>query len=71
MVTIRVQFGLRVKQMREERGLTQRAFSDSIGMSHTYLADIERGSRNVSIDNIKRIADGFGVTFGELTSDLV
>lgn len=66
MVTIRVQFGLRVKQLREERGLSQRAFSDSIGMSHTYLADIERGSRNVSIDNVKRIADGFGITVGDL-----
>ena len=66
MVTIRVQFGLRVKQLREERGLSQRAFSDSIGMSHTYLADIERGSRNVSIDNVKRIADGFGITVRDL-----
>lgn len=41
-----------------------------IGMSPTYLADIERGARNVSIDNMKRIADGFGVTFHEMTEGM-
>lgn len=62
MSTIRVQYGLRIKDLRDERGLSQRGFAALIGMSPTYLADIERGARNVSIDNMKRIADGFGVT---------
>ena len=61
MSTIRVQYGLRIKDLRDERGLSQRGFAALIGMSPTYLADIERGARNVSIDNMKRIADGFGV----------
>lgn len=65
MSTIRVQYGLRIKDLRDERGLSQRGFAALIGMSPTYLADIERGARNVSIDNMKRIADGFGVTFHE------
>ena len=63
MSTIRVQYGLRINDLRDERGLSQRGFAALIGMSPTYLADIERGARNVSIDNMKRIADGFGVTF--------
>lgn len=67
MSTIRVQYGLRIKDLRDERGLSQRGFAALIGMSPTYLADIERGARNVSIDNMKRIADGFGVTFHEMT----
>lgn len=53
---------MRIKDLRDERGLSQRGFAALIGMSPTYLADIERGARNVSIDNMKRIADGFGVT---------
>ena len=65
MSTIRVQYGLRIKDLRDERGLSQRGFAARIGMSPTYLADVERGARNVSIDNMKRIADGFGVTFHE------
>ena len=65
MSTIRVQYGLRIKDLRDERGLSQRGFAALIGMSPTYLADIERGARNV-----KRIADGFGVTFHEMTEGM-
>ena len=46
MSTIRVQYGLRIKDLRDERGLSQRGFAALIGMSPTYLADIERGARN-------------------------
>ena len=66
----RVQYGLRIKDLRDERGLSQRGFAALIGMSPTYLADIERGARNVSIDNMKTIADGFGVTFHEMTEGM-
>ena len=45
MSTIRVQYGLRIKDLRDERGLSQRGFAALIGMSPTYLADIERGAR--------------------------
>ena len=66
MSTLRVQFGWRIKDLREERGLSQRGFAEKIGMSPSYLADVERGSRNISLDNIKRIADGFDISVAEL-----
>ena len=66
MSTLRVQFGWRIKDLREERGLSQRGFAEKIGMSPSYLADVERGSRNISLDNLKRIADGFDISVAEL-----
>ena len=66
MSTLRIQFGWRIKDLREERGLSQRGFAEKIGMSPSYLADVERGSRNISLDNIKRIADGFDISVAEL-----
>ena len=66
MSTLRVQFGWRIKDLREEHGLSQRGFAEKIGMSPSYLADVERGSRNISLDNIKRIADGFDISVAEL-----
>ena len=66
MSTLRVQFGWRIKDLREERGLSQRGFAEKIGISPSYLADVERGSRNISLDNIKRIADGFDISVAEL-----
>ena len=59
-------FGLRVQQLRKKTGLSQEKFALSIDMDRTYLASIERGRRNVSINNIKRIANGFNVSISEL-----
>ena len=70
MSTIRVQYGLRIKDLRDERGLSQRGFAARIGRSPTYLADVARGARNVSIDNRQRIADGVGVTGHEMTEGM-
>ena len=70
MSTIRVQYGLRIKDLRDERGLSQRGFAARIGMSPTYLADLELVARNVSIDNMEMVADGFGVTFHEMTEGM-
>ena len=39
-------------------------------MSASYLADVERGARNISLDNIRRIADGFDLSVGELMETL-
>lgn len=41
-----------------------------IGMDRTYFASVEVGKRNISIVNIKKIADGLNVTLSELFSDI-
>jgi transcriptional regulator with XRE-family HTH domain len=38
-------------------------------MHRTYYGAIERGERNVSLENLKRVADGLGVTLSELFAD--
>lgn len=54
--------GLRIKELRGTLGVSQESFAYSIGMSRTYLAEVEVGRRNVSIENISRIAEGLGVS---------
>jgi transcriptional regulator with XRE-family HTH domain len=63
---IRERFGFAVKSRREELGLTQEEFADRAGVHRTYLSDIERGSRNVSLINIERIAAGLRLKLSEL-----
>ena len=58
----KMRVGLRTKELRAGLGLSQEAFAYSIEMSRTYLAEVETGKRNVSIENIERIASGFGVS---------
>ena len=57
--------GLRIKELRGARGVSQEAFAYSIGMSRTYFAEVEVGRRNVSVENIDRIARGLGVSMRE------
>lgn len=50
-----------IRRHRTSRGLSQEAFALEINMDRTYFAGVERGERNVSIDNIERIALGLGI----------
>lgn len=50
-----------MRRLRAARGLSQEALAHESGLNRTYLSGVERSERNVSIDNIGRIADGLGV----------
>ena len=61
----KMRVGLRIKELRAGIGLSPEAFAYSIEMSRTYFAEVETGKRNVSIENIERIAGGLGVSLRE------
>jgi transcriptional regulator with XRE-family HTH domain len=50
-----------MRRLRADRGLSQEALAHECGINRTYLSAVERAERNVSIDNIARIAKGLGV----------
>lgn len=50
-----------MRRLRADRGLSQEALADACKIHRTYIGGIERSERNVSIDNIARIAEGLGV----------
>jgi transcriptional regulator with XRE-family HTH domain len=63
---IQVQFGFAVRSRREELGLTQEDLADKAEIHRTYVSDIERGSRNVSLLNIERLATSLDLSLPEL-----
>ena len=63
---IQQSFGLKVQQLRKATGVSQEKFALSIDMGRTYLSSVEAGKRNISINNIKKIADGLSITISEL-----
>lgn len=62
--------GNRIRDLRNSTGLSQEKFALQIGMDRTYFASVEAGRRNISICNIKKIADGLGVSLSELFKEL-
>jgi DNA-binding XRE family transcriptional regulator len=65
-VDVRECFGFAVKLRREGMKLTQEELADKAGIHRTYLSDIERGTRNVSLINIERLAIALSVPMSEL-----
>ena len=63
-------FGLRVKELRKEKGLTQSELAEKIGLSNNFIGMIERGERNTSVDKIFKLAKAFKMTLAEFFKTL-
>jgi len=55
-----------MRQLRARIGVSQEALAAECGINRTYLSSVERSERNISVDNIERIAKGLGVEPWEL-----
>lgn len=63
---IKEDFGKRIKELRRKENISQEKFALKIDMDRTYLASVEKGNRNISLENIKKISDGFNISLSEL-----
>jgi transcriptional regulator with XRE-family HTH domain len=62
--------GIAVRQLRLRRGLTQEGLAEAAGIHRTYIGDVERGLRNVSLMNIVRIARALSVESSTLLATM-
>lgn len=65
---IQESFGSAIRQLRTEHNLSQEKFALQINMDRTYLASVELGKRNISLNNIYKIAEGFDMSISQLFS---
>ena len=59
-------FGVCVRRFRTNAGISQEKFALKINMDRTYFASVESGRRNISLENIKKIADGLDLSLSAL-----
>ena len=60
------EFGQRIKQLRNDKNLSQEKLSFATGFHRTYIGMIERGERNISLTNMAVFAKVFEMTISEL-----
>ncbi|WP_169155418.1 helix-turn-helix domain-containing protein [Brasilonema bromeliae] len=54
-------FADNLRKARQARGISQQRLAELVGLRRTYIGSVERDERNISIDNIKRIATALGL----------
>jgi transcriptional regulator with XRE-family HTH domain len=69
-VDLLVRLGDRIRKLRKKRGWTQVVMAEKVGIDRSFLADVERGKRNVSILNLDLMAKGLKVSLAQLFSRL-
>lgn len=62
------QLGQEIRRLRTSQGYSQEDFAKLSGIDRTYISDVEQGKRNISIDNIEKIAKALNITLPELFS---
>ena len=53
--------GRNLRAYRLERGLSQEAFADVLGVHRTYMGGVERGERNLTLQSLEKMAEQIGV----------
>lgn len=66
METLRKTLGGRVRQLRRDQGISQEDFADACGFARSYMSRIERGTANLSLDAVQRLARAFDITVEDL-----
>ena len=62
----RAVFAANVRRIRDKRGLSQEKLAELANLHRTYVGSVERGERNVSIDNMERLAAALAVALRDL-----
>lgn len=63
-------FGLRLRELRLAKGLSQETFASQCGLDRTYISGVERGVRNISLANISLIAAALDISIAELMEEV-
>lgn len=68
-MNIKEKFGLKVKELREQKGCSIEYLANISNVDRTYISDIEKGKRNVSIEIIEKILTALDTDFGAFFND--
>jgi transcriptional regulator with XRE-family HTH domain len=62
-MSIKVEVGKRIRQLRNEIGISQEALANKADIDRTYVTDVENGRRNISIENLEKLVVALQIQF--------
>jgi transcriptional regulator with XRE-family HTH domain len=68
-MNIKEKFGLKVKELREQKGCSIEYLANISNVDRTYISDIEKGKRNVSIEIMEKIITALDTDLGAFFND--
>ena len=60
------EFGLKIRKLRKEKGISQEELAEKAGVHRTYIGMIERAEKNIALLNIEKIAIALKVNLKDL-----
>ena len=67
---VTTRFGTRLRQLRRDRNLTQMQMSRRFGLDRSFISEVERGRKSVSLVTLELIAMGFRMSLSDVMADL-
>lgn len=64
--TILMAFGQAIRKLRNDAGISQETFAAMCDLHRTYISDVELGKRNVSLENIQKMAEALDMSISDL-----
>jgi len=67
--SVKSRFGTTLRKLRDERGYSQEKLAERAGLHRNYVGGVERGERNVALENIVKLAKALSVSPEDLFAD--
>ena len=64
-MSIQKKFGQSLKKIRNEKSLSQEKLASISGLHRTYISDVERGNKNISLRNIEKITKALKIKMSD------
>ena len=69
MVQLVQRVGINIKLIRKEKKMTREQLAEKCGLQTSYLAGVERGERNITLETLEKIINGLNISIKELFED--
>lgn len=69
-IRLRHIIGTRIKNKRNQTGLTQEQLAEKAGMHPTYMGKLERGDKSATLDSLEKVVNALGLSYIDLFKDI-